>query len=270
MKKIGFLGSGNLAQSIVGALVKSKTVKPEQIFISNRSAGKLQKMSENFGVQTASSNEELVEKSDIIFLATKPQDLFSAIEPIAMSFESHHTVISLAAGVQIQRIQKVLSQSHNIVRVMTNIPVKIQKAVVGYCLGPKASGVEDQVEELLKPLGYVVAVAEGEPFEALTVACSGGTGFVLELMSYWQDWLEDYGFDEETARKMTIETFLGASQLISEGKQDILDLQNQVVSKKGITQAGLESMRELEIERLLRYSFEKAVLRDRELGQSQS
>jgi pyrroline-5-carboxylate reductase len=64
-----------------------------------------------------------------------------------------------------------------------------------------------------------------------------------------------------------VETFLGASLLASQQRDAPLeDLQTKVASKKGVTAAGLQSMRELEIERLLRYSFEKAFLRNQELA----
>src|SRR5262249_45914397 len=159
-----------------------------------------------------------------------------------------------------------LPQCNQIVRVMPNTPVRIQKGVVGYCLSKNDIGMERWVEHAFAPLGLVVKVDEGEPFQALTVTCGAGVGFVFELMIYWQEWLEERGIDPELAKKMTVQTFVGASLLAerSEG-QSLVDLQHKVASKKGVTATGLDSMRELEIERALRYSFEKAALKDREL-----
>jgi pyrroline-5-carboxylate reductase len=91
-------------------------------------------------------------------------------------------------------------------------------------------------------------------------------GFVFELMIYWKEWLEEHGFAPELAQKMTVQTFLGASVLADGAGESLEDLQNRVTSKKGITAAGLDSLRELEVERLLRYSFEKAAIRDKELS----
>ncbi len=88
------------------------------------------------------------------------------------------------------------------------------------------------------------------------------------MMLYWQEWLEERGIEAALAQQMTVQTFLGAADLAQQSMpQSLADLQAKVASKKGITAAGLESMRELEIERLLRYSFEKSALRDRELSQ---
>ena len=102
----------------------------------------------------------------------------------------------------------------------------------------------------------------------VAVATSAGVGFIFELMIYWQEWLEERGIEADEAQEMTIQTFAGAAELAFRSRpQSLSELQAKVTSKKGITAAGLESMRELEIERLLRYSFEKAALRDRELSQ---
>jgi len=206
----------------------------------------------------------------VIFICVKPQDLMEALLPVAHLFDDHHTVISLAAGISLKSLKKALPNVKNIVRIMPNTPSKVAKGVVGYCVASEAKVITESIGELLEPLGYVVYADEGEQFEALTVACGSGTGFVFELMLYWQDWLEERGFEAEVARRMTIQTFFGAAKLAKIDPHDILTLQEEVVSKKGVTAAGLESMRELEIERLLRYSFEKAVLRDQEIGRTQS
>jgi pyrroline-5-carboxylate reductase len=267
-RKIGFLGAGNMAQAIIKSLIDTKTVDRSRIWVTNRSEGKLIKMRDEFGVQTLHTNEELVDQCDTIFLAVKPQDLSEALEPIASSFHNGHLVLSLAAGFPISSLEKILPDVPMLVRVMPNTPAVIQRAVVGYCLAEGASVAEETVRELLNPLGYVVACEEGEEFQALTVSCGSGTGFVYELMQYWQEWLDEHGFDAETARRMTVETFLGAALMAEKAAEiPLQDLQDKVVSKKGVTAAGLQSMRELEIERALRYSFEKAVIRDNELSQ---
>ena len=106
-----------------------------------------------------------------------------------------------------------------------------------------------------------------DEFDALMIACSSGTGFVFELMMYWQEWLEEHDFTPEQARMMAVDTFLGAS-LLAKHHHDLTieELQSRVTSKKGVTAAGLQSMRELEIERALRISFEKADLRNKEMS----
>ena len=267
-QKIGFIGFGSMSQSIIHRLLEKKVLKPSQVFVSNRSEKKIQKAKE-LGLQTVKNNEELIESVDVVFLAVKPQDLSELLESVENIFTEDQTVISLAAGVSHSKLKRSLTGVHKIVRIMPNTPIRIGQGVIGYSIASGAESVEPLVQGLLDPLGRAISVNEGEPFEALTVSCGSGTGFVFELMQYWQEWLESYDFSREEARDMTVQTFLGAALLADKDENtSIEELQKRVVSKKGVTHAGLESMRELEVERALRYSFEKAVLRDRELGKN--
>lgn len=265
-QKIGFLGVGNMAQAMVKGLLEGKVVPNTSIFAFNRSPGKLQKATELFGFQSCSSNEEVIEKADVIILAMKPQDLITAIDPLTSVFSEKQIVVSLAAGVELRTLEKKLPQCR-IVRLMPNTPSLINRGVIGYVTNSEDDFIDTLMEDLFKPLGTVLRVEDEDQFEALMVSCSSGTGFVFELMQYWQEWIEERGFDPEVAKKMTVETFLGAALLATQSKGTPLEeLQNKVTSKKGVTAAGLESMRELEVERALRYSFEKAALRNRELA----
>lgn len=258
-----------MAQSIIKGLIEGKVLGPTSIFGSNRSAGKLQKLAETYGIRSASTNEELVESSDVVILSTKPQDLAAAIDPITSSFTEKQIVISLAAGITLDTLEKKLPECR-IVRLMPNTPSLIGRGVIGYVTNSEDDFINTLVEDLFSSLGYVLRVEDEEQFQALTVSCASGTGFVFELMMYWQDWIEERGFEPEVARKMVVETFLGASLLAAQSNGTPLeDLQNKVTSKKGITAAGLQSMRELEIERTLRYSFEKAALRNQELAKEE-
>lgn len=268
-RKIGFIGAGNMGQALIRAFVDSEFVAKEDLYVSTRSEGRLKKVVDEFGVQPKNTNEELIEASDIVFIAVKPQDLYECVEPIAASFHEGHTVVSLLAGVSIEQLSKLIPNTKRIMRVMPNVAAKVRQSVVAYaCTGALVPQL-GYMEELLETLGPVVPAEDGEMFESLTVAASSGIGFVFELMSYWQEWLEERGIEPEMASKITRQTFKGAVSMAEASERTpITELQKRVVSAKGVTAAGLDSMRELEIERALRLSFEKAALRDRELGQN--
>lgn len=261
-----------MAQAMIAALIKSQCLHPNQIFVSNRTPGKLLKLTENFGITAVTTNEALVEQSDLIIIGVKPQDFPLAVEPIANSISEHQIILSMAAGIKINQLQRMIPRTRQIVRILPNTPVKIQQGVTGYFLKKELSYLKSLIEHFLKPLGAVISVDDEDLLAPLSVGCSAGVGFVLELMQYWQEWFEEHDFSSQQSKEMTIKTFLGAAQLAQQATAatELSELQNRVVSKKGITAAGLNSMRELEIERLLRYSFEKAALRDKEIAQEQS
>lgn len=265
--KIGFIGAGQMAQAMIKAIIDSGTLPKEKIFATSRTEARLAKVIEKYGINGVSSNEKLIEACDVVFLATKPQDLAMAVEPIAMSFDDGQVVLSLCAGFTLGKLKKMIPSAPKMGRVMLNTPAKIQKGVIGYCLTPETTVYESEIIHLLSCLGLVFAVPDGETMQAVTISAASGTGFVLELMQYWQDWIEGYGIDADIARQITVQTFAGTALLAEkQSQQTFEELQSHVVSKKGTTAAGLDSIRENDVERMLRLSFEKAVLRDTELS----
>jgi pyrroline-5-carboxylate reductase len=263
------LGCGNLGQAVLKAFLDSGLVKPDHIRITNRTERKSSKLAEEYGVLPCHTNEELIENSDVVILGIKPQDLYTTIEPIASIFHSDHVVMSLAAGVTVQNLQTLIPDCPNMIKIMPNTAARVKKSVIAYAATRAAQAHLVWVEMLLATMGYVVPVEDGEEMEAVVVGSGSGVGFVFELMIYWKEWLEERGIDPDTAKKITVQVFAGASKLAEESPQTSLDeLQRKVTSLKGVTAAGLDSLRELEVERALRYSFEKAAMRDKELGQS--
>ena len=266
--KIGFLGMGNMAQALVKGWVDRKVIDPKSVFAANRTPGKLLKAQEQWGLQTCSTNEQVVDSSDIVIIAVKPQDFAAALDPLISLFRPKQIVVSLAAGIKMRDLNKKVPDVRW-VKVAANTPAFIQRGVFGFFQGQSDPGVETTMTDLFSPLGRVFNCQNEDEFEALMVACSAGTGFVLELMMYFQDWIEEHGLEPEAAREMAVETFAGAALLAShQPNVELEDLQNKVISKKGITEAGLQSMRELEVERLMRVSFEKAALRNQELSRN--
>ncbi len=267
--KIGFIGAGHMAQALVKGMTESNTVPANHIIVSNRTPGKLIKMAELYKVQTRAHNEMVVEECDVVILAMKPQDMPKALEGIANQIREHQIVISLASGIGFESLAKQIPEGR-LVRLMPNTPSIIGRGVLGFiCEEPGDDFVKSLMQDLFASLGLVLEVDGEDQFDALMISCSSGTGFVFEMMMYWQDWIEERGFSEEMSKKMTIETFLGASLLAAQSAGiEIEELQSRVTSKKGVTAAGLSSMRELEIERALRLSFEKAALRSQEISRS--
>ncbi len=265
--KIGFIGAGNLTQAVMRAFIDSGYVRRENVLISNRNEKKLERVSQDFQVRAAKTNEQLIENSDIVFIAVKPQDFYQCIEPIAQAFNEDHIVISLAAGISLQSVQKLIPSSPKILRVMPTTAAKIKKSVIAFAFSPAVRPNLPWLTELFSTMGLAVPVEDGETMRAMLVAASSGIGFVYELMMYWSEWLEEHDVDPQTARKITVQTFAAAAAMAEHDRDTSIDeLQRKVASQKGVTASGLESMRELEIERALRISFEKAAMRDQELG----
>ena len=130
-ENIGFIGAGNMAQALIQGWLAKDLVKPSEIFVSNRTPGKLLKLTEQFGITACATNEELVDKCDVVILAVKPQDMESAVEPITSAFNDDQVVISLAAGITLKKLKKLLPKNKHIVRLMANTPARVMKGTFG-------------------------------------------------------------------------------------------------------------------------------------------
>lgn len=271
-KNIGFIGAGNMTQHILEPLLADNILKPEQVFISNRSPNKLQRLQEQLKITACKSNEELLEKSDIIILSIKPQDLYEGLESVLMYFEHRHTVISLAAGVSLKSLKKLLPKVQFLARVMLSTAVKIKQAVIAYDFVKNAQFAQSpdeadpSLQALFFPLGKLFFLKGDPAFRAFTVAAGSGIALVYELMLYWQDWLKDYDISQADAEQITQQSFLAASQMALNSTSSLEHLQKMVSSTKGVTVEALEAMRCSNLEEQLHQAFEKARLKDSQLS----
>ncbi|MCY4320909.1 MAG: NAD(P)-binding domain-containing protein [Bdellovibrionaceae bacterium] len=264
--KLAFLGAGSMAQNLIKGYLNQSNIKSKNIFISGRDSQKAHKLSNQLKVHALSDNEELLEQADIIFLCIKPQDGQKTIEELCHKWSDKQTVLSVMAGVSFKQLKKWGLRIKRLIRLMPNTNVCMGQGLLPFCSLNNQVNLNGFIEEILRPLGMVLVLEEEKLLDPLTVACASGSSFVLEIMSYWEEWLNGEGFSKEQAKKLTLKTFLGTCSMAEKRiSKSFSELQQEIVSKKGISHAGLKNLRELEMERVLRLSFEQAQLRLNEI-----
>lgn len=265
-KKIGIIGAGKMSQAIIGSLMDSGNVSPENILVSSRTEGKLEKLKQKWQVQIEKRNDLVAEKSEILLLAVKPQDLPEVAESLFSTLNSQHVVLSILAGVNLKVLSGFFPRGTSLVRLMPNISLSVGKGICAYCLKEKRPFLDEVVEFIFSHGSKIMKMEDEEKMNAFTVAASSGVGFVLEIMLYWVEWLEGYGYSSEEARKVALHLFSGVGYLLDSSEKSLEHLQEEVSSKKGVTQEGLKAMRAMELEKVLRISFEKALLKNSQLN----
>jgi pyrroline-5-carboxylate reductase len=263
--KVGFIGSGHITHSLCRGFLDSKTLIASHIYVTNRTSNKAIKIAEDLGVSYFLTNEEILDHVDIIFLSVKPINFPELLDDLSQYIQPHHHIVSLAAGISLDSISKQLNYHGKISRVIPNTAVSILKGVVG--IFSKQEALSLKLLDLFTPLGSVTVLEREEQLDSLLVATSSGLGFTLEIISYFTEWLESHGFSREKSRQLIESTFIGAGLMSSLSPQKSLDdLIAQVTSKKGVTASGLDSMRSLELDRIIRISLDKAQNRNEELA----
>ena len=266
LTKMGFVGCGSIAQSLIRGYLEHSDIPKENLLISGRNFKKTQRISEKFKVQMSLDKEELLEKASVIFLCVKPNDAEEAIQSLKVHCQAHHSILSLMAGISFKRLQKWGLKGKRLVRFMPNTSVSVGEGFLPFCSLNNQASLNSFVEELLSPLGEVLILEEEALLSPATVGSSSGLAFVLEIMQYWLEWLQGEGFTYEQSKTLVVKTFLGAGKLCDQrANKSFSDLQKKITSPKGVTSVGLRAMRELELERVLRLSFEKTRLKIKEL-----
>ena len=263
--KIGFIGLGNMGASLAKAVLQVKT--GDQILLANRSQTKVDSFIANFGGQ-ASSNEEIFAEADVIFLGVKPaqfSDLLSQYQTILKKRESL-LLISMAAGLTLEKLASLLPSQHRIIRMMPNTPVSIGQGVISYALSANCQVDDKEVFcQLLQHVGLLFEISEGL-IDAATGLAGCGPAFVYLFIEALADAGVQTGLPRETALKMAAQTVVGAGQLVLESQQHPGVLKDQVCSPGGSTIAGVASLEAHAFRGTVMDAVTKAYKRTKKLG----
>jgi pyrroline-5-carboxylate reductase len=277
-QKIGFIGAGNMARAIMGALIESKTLPQHNILVSDAQKEALDQVRSRWSIASVSNNVELFNQCAVIVLAVKPQVMPQVLEDLAEKAgraDGHRRlVVSVAAGVSIAAITKILHRGLNkdaaanlpVIRVMPNTP-----ALVGAGMSAIAGGhlaKEDDLEfvqELLRPCGMVLIVDERE-MDAVTAVSGSGPAYVFFLAEVMMEAALALDLSPEQAKILVLATVEGAAKLLNAGDKTPEQLRRQVTSPGGTTQAAMEVLEEKGVRRAFIDAIGAASRRSRELG----
>lgn len=229
---IGIFGFGNMGQAIFNSLKKNQNLS---FYVYSLDIDNVE------GAACAGSIEELVEKSDIVFLCIKPQE-FASLEKIKIKKELIY--ISIMAGVKIEKISDFFA-SDRIVRTMPNLNLLVGQAVIGYYANKQYFTAEEleTIKRLLHSFGEYIQVEKESDLDAITAVSGSGPAYVFLFINALIKSAQSLGFDEEAARKMALETVAGSLKYLENMENfDLEDLIAKVKSKGGTTEAALESL----------------------------
>ncbi len=264
--KIGFLGAGAMATALARGIIAAGKTSGEHVFAYDVAEDAVRKFSGQTGAVAVKSVQELMQHSDVIFLAVKPVHAVDALLSIQEAMGKSMLLVSIAAGVSLTAIESYLCESVRVVRVMPNTPALVRCGASGYCLGTNASPEDEKiVHSLLSAVGVAYQVSE-EQIDAVTGLSGSGPAFVYMMIEALSDGGVAAGLPRQIATHLAAQTVLGAARMVLETGQHPGVLKDRVTSPAGTT---IEGVRQLE-ESGMRSAFIEAVMsatrRSRQLG----
>ncbi len=264
-QRIGLIGAGQMATALGQGFVRAGLVPAENLAASDLSAEARQRFAQLTGGRATAGNLEIVDGSDVLILAVKPQQMPGVLAQLKGRIAGQ-LVVSVAAGVRLAALAQVLGPGVRLVRVMPNTPCLVGCGACGYSLGPAATPEDGRlVLELLQSVGLAVEVEE-QLLDAVTGLSGSGPAFVYVIVEALSDGGVRMGLPRRVATALAAQTVLGAAQMLVQSGEHPGVLKDRVASPGGTTIAGLKALEEGGLRATLMAAVEAAARRSIELG----
>ena len=241
--KILFLGGGNMANALIGGMVKQGFTAAD-IHVIDPGEEARTKLASAYGVTCHASADAAPASPDALVLAVKPQQMKEAVAPLVGKL-GKALVISIAAGLDMTALSRWLGGHRQIVRCMPNTPALIGAGITGLCALPEVSADQRAVaDRVLRAVGTTVWIEDEAKIDGVTAISGSGPAYVFLFIEALQQAAADLGFTPEQGRQLAIETVQGAAALAAQSTEPASTLRERVTSKGGTTAAALSVMAE--------------------------
>ena len=265
-KKVAIIGGGKMGCIIAEGLITHKIVLVKNITITDIDASRLKFLRSSLKTNISSDNEKSAKEADIIILAVKPQNMSTTLQEINKSVNKSKVVISIAAGITTNSIEKSLNKGVRVIRVMPNTPALVGEGMAAVAAGrnTKAGDVK-LARAIFDAVGVSVEVNE-KLMDAVTgLSGSGPAYFFLIIESLIEAGMKT-GLTRDLAKKLAVQTMLGAARLCIESDKEPAQLREMVTSPNGTTFAGLKVMEAHKIRDIMVATVKAATRRSKELA----
>lgn len=237
--RLGFIGAGKLAGSVIRGLLLKNVCRPNDIIASEPNQQLREQLTRELGIQVTTDNADAAQKSDIIFVGVKPAVVVPAIRDLGDAV-ADKLIVSFAAGIRIANIEAVTPA--RIMRVMTNTPSAIGRAATAFAAGTRATSQDRHtIRDTFSAVGEVVEVDDAQ-IDAVTALAGSGPAFVYKIIEALASGGVREGLPRDAALRLAAQMTLGAAELALTSGKSPDELIAQVVTPGGTTAAGLAEM----------------------------
>jgi pyrroline-5-carboxylate reductase len=275
MTRIAFIGGGNMARSLIGGLLKTG-IASSAISVAEPRAEARQELGREFGVACFAENRLAAAEADVLLLAVKPQIMPSLHAELRDTLQRHRPLlISIAAGVRVDQLERWFGHGLPIVRCMPNTPALIGAGATGLYANLRVSPAQRaQAQHMLDAVGQTRWIDDERLMDTVTAVSGSGPAYFFALVEALEDAAVAQGMSRETARALAAQTCLGAGRMMVESGEAPGVLRQRVTSPHGTTQAALESFAADGLARITaravaaatRRGEEMAIALDKEIG----
>ena len=265
-KKITIIGGGKMGSIIAQGLIENKIASSKDIIITDIDASRLDFLRSSMKLKVSTNNEKTAKNADIIIIAVKPQNMAATLKEISSVIDKSKLVISIAAGITTNFIEKSLAKGVRVVRVMPNTPALVGKGAAAVSGGSRAKASDVKLTRaIFNAVGVSVEVEEKYMDAVTGLSGSGPAYFFLIIEALIEAGLKT-GLSRSLSKHLAAQTMLGAAHLCLESDKEPAQLREMVTSPGGTTAAGLKVMEEENLRKTIIAAVEAATKRSKELA----
>ncbi len=266
--RLGVIGVGMMGGALVRGALQARVLKSFEVIAFDADAERLQQVCDETGIAAASDNVEVVQSSKAILVAVKPQIAAEVLAPLRKLWTRTHLLISIMAGVSIDRIQQMTNAELAVARVMPNILCTVGAAASAVAFSSQVTQRQRQlVMRLLEAVGIVEEVEE-RLMDAVTGLSGSGPGFGAVVAEALADGGVAAGLPRDQAMRLAAQVLLGVGKYLLETGEHPGRLKDRVCSPAGTTITGIQALESRGLRAALIQAVVEAAKRSKELGKS--
>jgi pyrroline-5-carboxylate reductase len=272
MKKLGFIGGGNMAEALARGLIERKIFHPAELIVSDVDAGRRRKINRALKIAITDDNLEVLRESRAVLLAVKPQQIDQVLSGIAAAEKirlQDKLFISIAAGITIARLTGALGAKARVIRVMPNAPAMVGRGMAALVRSKGASKTDETFTlKIFLAVGDAVALKDESLLDPVTALSGSGPAYVYLFVKALADAATSEGIPRDLAIRMALKTVEGAEYNMRMSKLPPAELIRIVASRGGTTEAALKRFAAAGFSDIVAAAVHAAADRSRELGRN--
>jgi len=236
--KIVFIGGGNMAEGIIRGIINTGTMEAGQITVCEIIKERREYLKKTYKIEAVGESFEAVGMADIIFLATRPQNAEESVIGFKDSLNGEQILVSICAGIDIERLQNWTGDKVKIAKVMPNVLIEARHGYSGVCVSDKITEKDKEViSELFSAIGQTMYIPENM-FNEFTAYSCAGPAYVMYFLAGLIDAGVESGFSRMDATAIATENLIGSGMMIAETKKNPYQITDVMTSPAGVTIEG--------------------------------
>ena len=259
---VAIIGAGVMGESLLSGLIRGGH-DISDLIVGEKRPERAVELREKYGVEVL-ANVEAAARADTVALVVKPQDMGDVLTEIAPHLRAGQVVISLAAGITTDYIEKHIPDGIAVVRVMPNTPALVDEGMAAISAGTHCDEEHLALAEgMMSVTSRVVRVPENQQ-DAVTAISGSGPAYLFFVVESMIEAGVHLGLPRSTATELVVQTMVGSAKLLRETGTHPTVLREQVTSPGGTTAAAIRQLEDHKVRAAFITAMEAA--RDRSVA----